>query len=170
MRKFISIILVFVITSFSILSYVYAENITELQTRQNEIQNQITSSNEELEGVQGEISENLEQVQKLDEKIETSQKELDELNNKIDDLQVEINEVESKLSIAEEQYYKRKELLEKRLVQMYKAGEIQYLEVILSSRSISEFLSNYFLITELVNYDTELLESVEKQKVLEKIT
>ena len=164
MRKFIGIILVFIFTSFNILSFVYAENITDLQTKQEELQNQITSSNEELEGVQVELSENLEQLQKLDEKIETSQKELEELNTKISNLLVQIDEVESKLKIAEEQYDKRKELLVERLVQMYKSGDIQYLEVILSSRSISDFLSNYFLITELADYDTELLESVEKQK------
>ena len=164
MRKVIGFILVFILSSFSVLSFVYAENITDLQTKQDELRNQITSSNEELEGVQGEISENLEQLQRLDEKIENSQKELEELNTKIDDLLVQIDEVESKLNLAEEQYNKRKDLLEERLVQMYKAGDIQYLEVILSSKSISDFLSNYFLITELANYDTELLESVEKQK------
>ena len=77
MRKVISIILVFFLSSFSVLSFVYAENITDLQTKQEELQGQITSSNEELEGVQGEISENLEQLQRLDEKIETSQKEFE---------------------------------------------------------------------------------------------
>ncbi len=164
MRKVISIILIFILSSFSILSFVYAENITDLQTRQEELKEQITSSNEELEGVQGEISENLEQLQRLNEKIETSQQELEVLNTKIDNLLTQIDEVEKKLNVTEEQYKKRKQLLEERLVQMYKSGDIEYLEVILSSKSISDFLSNYFLITELANYDTELLESVEKQK------
>ena len=38
MRKFIGIILVFIFTSFNILSFVYAENITDLQTKQEELQ------------------------------------------------------------------------------------------------------------------------------------
>ena len=164
MRRIISIILAFIICSFSILSSVYAENVTELQTKQEELQNQINTTNEELQVVQTELSNNLEQVAKLDEKIANSQKELDELNAKIEELQNQINEVTGKLEILEEQYENQKELLEKRLVEMYKAGDIQYLEVILSSKSISEFLSNYFLITELASYDTSFLERVEVQK------
>lgn len=164
MRKFIFIILAIIIFSCSILSYSYAENVTDLQTRQEELQNELNSANDELEGVQTELSENLEQVQKLDEKIQNSQTELAELDSKIDGLLFQINEVESKLKVSEEQYNKKKELLEERLVQIYKSGDIQYLEVILSSRSISEFLSNYFLITELVNYDTELLDSIKEKK------
>ena len=47
---------------------------------------------------------------------------------------------------------------------MYESSETQYLDVILSSRSMTDFLSNYFLITELASYDTDLLEDMEKQK------
>lgn len=47
---------------------------------------------------------------------------------------------------------------------MYETSDTQYLDVILSSRSVSDFLSNYFLITELANYDTELLEDMKEQK------
>ena len=86
MKKFLCMILALVIFCLSIFSYVYAENITDLQTRQEELYNQLNTANGELEGVQTEISENLEQVQKLDEKIQNSQTELAELNSKIDKL------------------------------------------------------------------------------------
>ncbi len=164
MRKILCIVLAFLICSFSIVSYVRAEEITDLQTQQEELQNQINDATGELEDVQDELSENLQQVQKLDEKIETSQVELDELNTKITQLQEQINEVEEKLKVAEEKYNRQKEILEQRLVAMYETSDTQYLDVILSSRSVSEFLSNYFLITELANYDTELLEDMKAQK------
>ena len=165
MRKFMCMILALIIFCFSILSYVYAEeNVTDLKTRQEELYNQLNTANGELEGVQTELSENLEQVQKLDEKIQNSQTELAELDSKIDELLAQIEEVSEKLEVSEKQYNNRKEQLEARLVQMYKSGDIQYLEVILSSRSISEFLSNYFLITELASYDTELLNGIKEKK------
>ena len=47
---------------------------------------------------------------------------------------------------------------------MYEAGETQYLDVFLQSRNISEFLSNYFLITEIASYDMDLLEEMEDKK------
>lgn len=164
MRKILCVVLAFLICSFSIISYVQAEEMTDLQTKQEELKNQIDDATGELEDVQEELSENLQQVQRLDERIANSQTELDELNTKIEELQNSIDGVEEKLKIAEERYLRQKEILEVRLVAMYETSDIQYLDVILSSRSVSEFLSNYFLITELANYDTELLEDMKQQK------
>ena len=164
MRKILCIVLALVICSFSMLSLVYAEEEEDLTTRQQELQSQIKETNEELEGVQGELSENLEQVQKLDEKISTSQTQLTELNAKITKLQTSIDEVEKKLKVAEEKYNRQQKILDERLIAIYESSDTQYLDVILSSRSISDFLSNYFLITELTTYDTELLEDMKKQK------
>ena len=172
MRKFLCIVLAFAICSMSIFSYVFAEEnqtnttnqTTDLQTKQEELQNQINEATGQLEDVQNDLSENLQQVQKLDERISDSQNELDELNTQIAELQTSINEVSTKLKEAEERYNRQQEILETRLVAMYEAGETNYLDVILSSRSISDFLSNYFLITELAGYETDLLEDMEEQK------
>lgn len=168
MRKILCIVLAFAICSISIFSYVYAENeenqTTDLQTKQEELQNQINDATDQLEGVQNELSENLQQVQKLDEKISTSQTELNELNTKIEELQKSIDEVEKNLKVAEESFNNQKEMLDGRLVSIYEAGEVKYLDVILNSRSISEFLSNYFLITELVDNDKQLLDEMESKK------
>ena len=137
---------------------------TSLKTQQEELENQIEQSEQELEIVKEELSENLQQVQKLDEKISNSEKEIGELTTKVTELKVSIEETEAKLKIAEDNYIKQKEILEARLIAMYEAGDTQYLDVILQSRNISEFLSNYFLITEIAIYDTELLEEVKEKK------
>ena len=177
MRKILCIVLAFVVCSFSIIPFVYAEdneantsntnstnNQTDLHTQQEELQNQINEATGQLEDVQDELSENLQQVQKLDERIANSQSELDELNTKIAELQTSIDEVGERLKEAEDRYNRQQEILETRLVAMYEAGETNYLDVILSSRSISDFLSNYFLITELAGYETDLLDDMEEQK------
>ena len=164
MRKILCVVLAFVICSFTLFSAVRAEEIDDLQTQQQELQNQLNDANGELEGVQSDLSENLQQVQKLDEKISNSQTELTELNKKITELQSTIDEVEEKLKVAEDKYYKQKDIAEQRLVAIYEEGETQYLDVVLTSRSISDFLSNYFLVTELATYDAEILEDLERQK------
>jgi len=164
MRKFLCGILAFIICIFSICIYVQAEEVNDLQTMQEELQDQINDVNNELENVQSRLSENLQQVQKLDENIETSNQELEELNIKIVELQDSIDEVEEKLKIAEEKYERQRKILESRLVAMYESGDTKYLDVILSSKNISDFLSNYFLITEVASHDTDLLEEMELQK------
>ena len=170
MRKTLCMTLAFVIiSSFCQTAFVYAENETNtandnLQSEKEELQNKIDEATGQLEGVQSDLTENLQQVQKLDEKISESQTQLDELNSKIAKLQTSMEEVEAKLGEAQENYNKQKELLDSRLIAVYESSDTQYLDVILSSKSILEFLSNYFLVTELATYDTELLEEMQSKK------
>ena len=178
MRKILCIVLAFVICSLSIFSYVYAEEnttntqdtnstndqATDLQTKQQELQNQINEATGQLEDVQTDLSENLQQVQKLDERIESSQTELDELNTQITELQTSIDEISAKLEQEEETYNNQKNLLDKRLVAMYEEGETSYLDVILSSSSLAEFLSNYAYLSEIAKYENELLLDIQSRK------
>ena len=178
MRKFLIIILAFVMIIFSIFPYVHAENETEnnqtnnttntavenLQNERNEIQNQMNQANGQLEGVQNDLSENLQQVQKLDERISESEQELSELNTQITDLQSSINEVESNLNSVQESYDSQKVLLDNYLIAVQESSDTEYLDVLLSSKSISEFLSSYFLISELASYEMDLLDDMQAKK------
>ena len=166
MRKILCVCLAIVILCFSMYTYVQAEDtgVTDLQTEREKLQNDIDDANGQLEDVQSELSENLQQVQKLDEKILESEEEMNKLNTKIAELQTSIEDVQAKLKIAQENYGKQKEILDNRLIAVYESSDTYYLDVILSSRSISDFLSSYFLITELATKDTELLEEMQSKK------
>lgn len=163
MRKILCSVLAFLI----ILSYItisYAYELTDLQTKQQEIKDQIQDATGNLEDVQSDLSENLQQVQKLDERISESETKIEELNKKTTQLKTSIAEIEGKLKVAQENYENQKKILEARLIAMYEAGETQYLDVFLKSRNMSEFLSNYFLLTEIASYDIDLLEDMEDKK------
>ena len=162
-NRFLCVILAFLIM-MSYWTFSYADEVSDLHEENSKIQEQIQQSNEELEQVQGELSENLQQVQELDEKIAKTESEINELNSKVESLKTEIKKIEEELKIAEDNYEEQKQILEARLVAIYEAGETQYLDVFLKSKSISEFLSNYYLITELASYDTELLDDMEQKK------
>ena len=162
MRKFFICILTFVMCSISIFSF--AANSTDVEAQKEKLKEQINEATEEKESLEEELSVNLQQVQKLDETIMNSQNDLNDLNTKIDGLQTSIDEIQEKLSNVEERYNKQKGMLDNRLVEIYEAGDIQYIDVVLSSANIADFISNYFLITELASYDFALLEVVEKEK------
>ena len=166
MRKILCIVLAFIITC-TYITIVYAEDdnsLTDLQNQQQDLQNQLTESNEELEEVQSQLSENLQQIEKLDEKIKTSEDQISELDEKIGNLQAEISEIQSKLDVAEKKYEKQKTIMEKRLVAIYESGDTNYIDVLLKSSDLSEFLSNYYLISEITSLDKELLNEVEAEK------
>jgi len=161
MRKILCIVLVLLMLFSTVL---YAENMEDLKNKSEEIKNQIDEANKEIEEVQEELSKNLQELQNLDEKIKTMESELNGLNEEIEALNKDIEEKQKNLKEAEKKYKIQKQLLEERLVILYEEGEIQYLDVLFNSSSMSEFISNYYLITEVISYDTELLESVEEQK------
>ena len=162
MRKIVCIflILVFMLNLYSS----YAINLNELQEKYNEVQNNINQANEELENVTNELTENLQQVQQLDEQILKSEQEIEQLDSNIENLQEQIKIQEEKLKTAKQDYSNQKEILENRLIAIYEAGEIQYIDVILSSTSFTNFLSNYFLISQVAQYDKDLLEIIGKEK------
>ena len=165
MRKFLCIVLAFIIIC-TYITVVYAEdsNLTSLQDQQQDLQNQLDESNNQLEEVQSQLSENLQQIEKLDEKIQQSEEKITKLNDQVTQLQTEISDIQAKLEVAEKNYETQKQVMEKRLVAIYEAGDTKYIDVLLKSNNISEFLSNYYLITEITSMDQSLLDEVETQK------
>lgn len=173
MRKFLCGVLALVICICYIGTYVRAEETentetTEetpsLQTQREDVQNKINEASDQLEDVKSDLSENLQQIEKLDATIENSQAQLDELNMKMTKLQESVSEVTERLEVAEGNYSRQKELLDKRLIATYEANDTEYLDVLLHSGSISDFLSNYFLITEIMDHEQALLEDMQSKR------
>lgn len=164
MRKSLCIILILLLCIITTITYADEENSTDLQTQREQLQNELNSSNIDLNDVQAELSENLQQIEKLDEKIAIAENELQEKESKITELKVSIQEIEEELEMVTEKKEKQKEVFEKRVVALYEAGETQYLDLILKSRSLSDFLSSYYVISELAEADRSLLDELKDKK------
>ncbi len=173
MRKNLCVVLILLICFGAIYTYVYAENETEnnisntatdLQTQRSELQNQLNEANGQLEDVQSNLSENLQQVEKLDSRIETAEKELAEQESKITELKESISQLETELNTITEKYDKQVELFKQRMVAIYIAGDTQYLDVLLNSSSLSDFISSYYIISQLTQIDEELINNLETKK------
>lgn len=163
MKKKVILVLTILLTIlFS--TIVVAENLNDLQNKKNELQNQITESNEQIEDIKIELTENLEQLNSLNQKIETYETEISSLEENLSKISLEIDDITVKLNSIEESYNLQREALQNRLVALYEAGDIYYLDVLLKSNTISEFISNYYMIGEIARYDNELLENIGKQK------
>ena len=136
----------------------------DLEKQKEDVENKIEEANTQLEYVQGELSNTMLKVQETEDKILKYQKEVDELGEKMETLQKSIDESTTKLQIASQNYEEKSDLLAKRLVAMYEAGDTQYLDVLLKSNSITEFISRYYIIQEVAEYDSILINEVEQEK------
>ncbi len=157
----ICLILVFLVSCFTT---VLANDIEDLQNRKKELQNEINESNEQIQEIQDKITENLEQLNRLNGKIEGYVNDIKTLSSELNKIEKEIQTVENKLKIVQENYDLQQNALKNRIVALYESGDVLYLDVLLSSSSISDFISNYYLIGEIARYDEELLHSIENQK------
>ena len=135
-----------------------------LEEQKEEIENQIKDTNTKLEYVQEELGGTLLKVQETEDKIRQYEKEIDEMAEKMQNLQNSINEANSALIKSEQNYEEKTELLARRLVAMYEAGETQYLDILLNSKDITDFISRYYVIQEIAEYDSVLIEQIEKEK------
>lgn len=140
------------------------KNLDELQLEKSELENQINSSNEQIQFIESDLSAIVVEISEINQKILDKQMEIETLEAQEKDLLAYIEKAEYELNISNERYEKQKELLEKRLVAMYELGSVSYLDLILNSKSITDFLSNYYLISEITSADEELLKNVEAEK------
>ncbi len=142
---------------------VEANNMT-LQDQKNEIDNKLNESNIRLEYVQSEISASLQKVQELNDSIAEYEKKYTDIQNQINSLEQEIANTNAELGTIEAEYERKDKLLKKRVVAMYEDGDATYLDVLLSSRSLIEFLSNYYMLEQIIELDNNMLDELEKQK------
>ena len=163
MRKYIVTSLIVIILS-SLCVCAYAENITGLQQQSSEITQALNETNNRLQVLQDEISIYMQELQELDNQVAQSQEELDKLNQKAGEITSQITENEIKLAKTQAEYDGLQELLNSRLIYMYEAPKLQFLQVLLESKSVTDFLGTYYAMKELAEYDNELLEEVKKQK------
>ena len=178
-KKIISIILIILILQY-FCTFVFAENslinettneltnsLTEeekLEEQKQEVEDKIEETNTKLEYVQDELSDTMLKVQETEDKILQYESEMEELGEKMNTLQASIDETNQKLQIASQSYEEKSDLLARRLVAIYESGDTQYLDVLLRSKSVTDFISKYYIIQEVAEYDGILIKQIEQEK------
>jgi peptidoglycan hydrolase CwlO-like protein len=147
-------------------SIVKAEYSSILDERREELQEELDIASQEMEQIEINLTKTLEELNILKDRIENYISEINTLDIDLLLIYNNILDIEKRLEHVEQDYELQKGVFEKRVVAMYELGEIQYLDVLLSSRSLSEFVSNYFLISEIAAFDIELLDTIEREKIL----
>ena len=159
------------LSAFVILAIIFQFNIVMATDRTTSLNDTKASNNEEitnaqsnLKEVQKEKSAAMNEVEDLESKIDSYETEIEGLDSKISTLSSSITELEEKIAQAESEYQETDKLLAERLVVMYEEGNTTYVDYLLSSDGLTDFLSKYYMVSELASYDTELLEKLSTQK------
>lgn len=141
-----------------------ATTTSDLNNQKNEIQDKITQATNEKEGVHEELNEQMKEISNLDASISELETQIKQLDNEISSLEQSIEEQERQLEEKQKEHEENQALMEERLVVMYETGETSFLDMLFSSNNIIEFISNYYMLSQITECDKELLETIEKEQ------
>lgn len=157
-RKCIWICIILVTIMFlSNIRTTYSVDLNSLLSKENDIQSKLDNAKKELKKIDAEKSEVEKQLNQLNAQISIYQSE-------IDLLQVKIDENEAKLVELEADYEARSKTLAKRIVAQYETGDITYLDFLLTSESLTDFISNYYMLGEIAQMDVTMLNKIQNTK------
>ncbi len=160
LKSAIAIIMVLILLLSCGIMTVFAVSQSDL----NEIQNNIKETKVKIDQVERNLSSAMKQISSLNAEIANYENEIEDLNSKIADVTNQINDTEVELKKAEEAYSNQENLLRTRIVAMYEAGETSYLDVLLSSKSVTDFISKYYIVNEIAEGDKNLLDKMEQNR------
>lgn len=159
--KLITILTVIVVV-LNLLSTSYAAS--SFSSQKNELNKKIQETKENLNDVNSQKKESQEKVNDLSGQINSYESQISSLEGEIASKTKEANEMQKKLDELEIEREKNQNLLDERLITLYEAGEVSYLDMLLSSSDLTEFISSYYMIETLTAADKELIQKLENDK------
>lgn len=133
-------------------------------SEKSELNQKIKATKENLNDVNSKKEESQNKVDDLKSQIAEYEKEINSLKDEIKQKQKEIKEMQEKLDKLEKERQEKQDLLDQRLITMYENGETTYLDVLLSSADITDFISKYYMVETVTEADKELIEGLEADK------
>ena len=164
MKRKILVNFIIIIFCLSMTCFTFATSVDSLKDKQKELEDKQNDAKEDLQEVKKEKSEIMSKVEELNGQINASENELDELNSQISELEKSIKNKKNAITEAEKKQEEQQILLEDRLIAQYKAGSTSYLDVLLKSDSLSNFLSKYFMIGQVAKIDQQLIDDIKTEK------
>ncbi|HEY8347691.1 MAG TPA: peptidoglycan DD-metalloendopeptidase family protein [Symbiobacteriaceae bacterium] len=128
------------------------------------LEQQRQQAENELQRVYGEAEVAQRELAELDQELAEAEEELDMISTELAVTEAELAALEADLRAAQERHDERMKLLGRRLRVINEEGQVHYLEVLLGSRSIQEFLTRLDMLKELFKQDARLLDEIREEK------
>ena len=105
-----------------------------------------------------------EEINKLNDEISKKEDEIATITNELNQVTAELDTLTKQLDEAQKKYDDQFDALCRRIAAQDKIGNVSFLDVLLGSNSISDFIQNYYIIEKIAQYDTQLLSDIEENK------
>jgi peptidoglycan hydrolase CwlO-like protein len=143
---------------------VYADEISDKQQQLNNMNQQINAQNSKLSTVKKKEKTIMGQVQSLEQNMQTTRNDIATISGRVDFLQSKLAVTQDEIKLLETDLEKQNDTLNQRLVFIYEEGDISYLEVLLASEDMQDFLTRYDLLNRILQQDRNLIESTQTKR------
>lgn len=153
-----------------------ADKVADVQREINQIRQQsqaakakVGTINQQITSLQSQQQDTKEDIMSIDLKMNETQAKIDQLTKQIETTTVDLQAAAKELQAAMERVQKRDKLLKTRVVAIYEAGDISYLEVLLGSQDFADFLERLDAVKSIVDQDVTILEDNKRDRdIIEK--
>ena len=104
------------------------------------------------------------ELETLTQKVSEAQNELEKVKAQLEDVKNQITEKETQINEEEKEIEAKNNLLKQRMVALYEAGDTSFLDVLFNSENLLDFFTNYSMIQQIVESDTDLINELEEKK------
>lgn len=149
-----------------------ASSISDLQKQKNQITSEKNAIKSQINKKSSEKKTLNQQLQEINNEMNDVQLAIEGLNNEISSTENQIAFTEQEIQNKQRDYDGRMAIFNNRLKRMYQYGDVNFMEVLLQSSSITDFLTRFEYLKYVAGNDqkllddiTELKEGLESQKV-----
>ena len=163
-KKVLSIFLAFGLV-FSLTVTVFADpNKEDLEKQQTNLQNKANQNKNTANDLDKRIGDMNSQIETLDGQIEKLMIDMQQNNKQIENVQGQIKQTEEKIKKAEADIKEEQDLFDKRMRVMYVKGNASYLEIMLDSKGISDFISKLEAVKKVAGYDKKMIDGLKEKR------
>lgn len=159
-KKILSAVLAGVITAAVVLPCYAAttkDKLTEAKKQQQQTESSLSGTKERISRLEARKGESEGYLTELNSQLEELKSSLAQLQKDYDEKQAELEIVRQELNEAQQREAKQYEDMKLRIQYMYERSEDNYLEMLFSSKSITDFLSRTNNISMMSEYDRNML-------------
>ncbi len=160
------VILILLLALLASTTATFGNEIDQINHQLQELQEQRKDLSTELKQIGSQQRDVSAELEKISTAITNTANEIDTLLTLIQEAEKNIARTEDELIMAAMQIDEKKDLLARRLDAMYRNGNIAYAEVLFNSEDFSELMSNLDMVQMIVEYDVELLQFLEEQRLI----
>ena len=157
---------VFILSTFTVTCAVpaFADDVSDLRQQQQQINSEKNAVQSQIKETKREKTERVKQLNELNAEMNRVQQTLDGINAEIASTTEKISYTEMEIANKQRDYDGRLAILNLRLKEMYQYGDVNFLEVLLKSSSLSDFLTRFEYLKYIANNDKKLLDEVTEIK------